>query len=135
MESGARIENPTIVKNLFSLPDLAGVKWEKFRKGIDIFRLHVTDGASSSALLRYAPGATLDRHLHGGWEHILVLSGSQIDDAGLHPVGALIIHSPGSSHAIESPQGCIVLAIWERPVKFLSDSGSADHLEPITANL
>jgi len=33
--------------------------------------------------------------------------------------GSLIINPPGTSHSILSENGCIVLAIYEKPVKFL----------------
>jgi hypothetical protein len=92
--------------------------WEKMREGIDIARLYATEGGPSAALLRYAPGARLQRHEHTGFEHIFVLAGSQVDDNGEHHAGALLIHGPGTSHTITSKHGCLVLAIWERPVRF-----------------
>jgi quercetin dioxygenase-like cupin family protein len=93
--------------------------WKKMREGIDIARLYATaDGGPSAALLRYAPGARLQRHEHTGFEHIYVLAGSQIDDSGEHHAGALLIHGPGTHHMIASKHGCLVLAIWERPVRF-----------------
>jgi len=96
------------------------LKWEKLRDGIDIARLYaITDGGPSAALLRYAPGARLQRHEHTGFEHIYVLAGSQIDDSGEHHAGALLIHGPGTHHTITSKHGCLVLAIWERPVRFV----------------
>jgi anti-sigma factor ChrR (cupin superfamily) len=96
-----------------------GVRWEAMREGIEIARLYTTpDGGPSAALLRYRAGARLARHVHTGYEHIYVLSGSQTDDNGEHRAGALLIHGPGTSHTIASRHGCVVLAIWERPVKF-----------------
>ena len=106
-------------KNLFLLPDLAGVTWEKFRAGIEIHVLYETAGGPSAALLRYAPGAALQRHVHVGYEHIIVLRGSQVDDAGEHVAGTLLVYVAGTSHAVSSPQGCVVLIIWERPVSFV----------------
>lgn len=96
------------------------LKWERLRDGIDIARLYATtDGGPSAALLRYSPGARLQRHEHTGFEHIYVLAGSQIDDSGEHHAGALLIHGPGTHHTITSKHGCLVLAIWERPVRFV----------------
>lgn len=93
--------------------------WETLRPGIEIARLYVTpDGGPSAALLRYAPGARLARHEHVGFEQIYVLSGSQTDDSGEHRAGSLLIHGPGTTHAIHSTRGCIVLAMWEKPVRF-----------------
>jgi hypothetical protein len=115
---------PPVVRMIFS--DLlaaatdGALRWETLRPGVEIARLCTTEGGPSSALLRYAPGAKLARHEHVGFEHIFVLSGSQTDDSGEHHAGALLIHGPGTCHAIASKRGCIVLAVWERPVKFLA---------------
>jgi anti-sigma factor ChrR (cupin superfamily) len=96
------------------------LRWERMREGIEIARLYATpDGGPSAALLRYTPGARLQRHEHTGFEHIFVLAGSQVDDSGEHHAGALLIHGPGTSHTISSKHGCVVLAVWERPVRFL----------------
>src|SRR4051794_26836329 len=95
--------------------------WEPMREGIEIARLYATTpdsggdsggggGGPSAALLRYKPGARLQRHEHTGFEHIFVLAGSQVDDSGEHHAGALLIHGPGTSHTISSKHGCLVLA-------------------------
>ncbi|MBE9113913.1 cupin domain-containing protein [Nodosilinea sp. LEGE 07298] len=96
-------------------PELA---WESFRPGVDIHRLYpaVPDGAAA-ALLRYQPGASVPYHLHTGFEHILVLSGSQTDANGTYPAGTLVINPPDTRHTVSSPEGCIVLAIWAKPVQ------------------
>jgi anti-sigma factor ChrR (cupin superfamily) len=100
--------------------DPAQISWQPFRPGVEIARLYGgSPDASSAALLRYAPNARVPRHIHHGYEHILVLSGSQRDDNGVYEAGSLVISEPGSSHAIASDDGCIVLAIWERPVEIL----------------
>ncbi len=107
---------PIVLTELFSEQQLGGREWAPFRKGIDVCWLYSNPEGPSSALLRYEPGATLERHVHTGHEHILVLRGSQIDDSGEHFAGTMIIHGAGTSHAIASPKGCVVLAIWEKPV-------------------
>lgn len=102
--------------------DPAQIVWQPFRTGVEIARLYGGAGdAASAALLRYAPRARVPRHVHHGYEHILVLSGSQRDEHGLYEAGSLIISEPGSAHAIASDDGCVVLAIWERPVQILDD--------------
>ena len=37
--------------------------------------------------------------------------------------GTLIINPPGTQHSVVSEAGCIVLAIYEKPVEFLGDGG------------
>ena len=121
MQTDAEGLSPLIVRNLFSETELDRQVWECFRPGIEIRRIYGgAPAAASAALLRYQPGAELPRHWHQGYEHILVLRGSQVDDNGEHNIGTLLIHPPGTSHAVRSPGGCIVLAMWEKPVH-LSD--------------
>jgi anti-sigma factor ChrR (cupin superfamily) len=75
-------------------------------------------GGPSAALLRYAPGATLPHHRHTGYEHITILEGSQIDQHGVYAAPCFIVNPPGSSHGVSSPDGCLVLVIWNEPVIF-----------------
>src|ERR687886_1581270 len=97
------------------------LSWEPFRAGVEIYRFY-KDGESGSAaaLLRYKPGASIPRHEHLGFEHIFVLSGSQTDQNGEHQAGTLVINPPGTNHTVISQSGCIVLAIWEKPVSIRS---------------
>jgi anti-sigma factor ChrR (cupin superfamily) len=97
-------------------PDFA---WTPYRPGVNIHRLYGDgDRGPSAALLQYAPGASIPRHSHQGYEHIFILHGTQVDLRGTHAAGTLVINAPGSSHEVESPGGCVVLVIWERPVAF-----------------
>jgi anti-sigma factor ChrR (cupin superfamily) len=97
-------------------------RWEPLRAGIDISRLY-GDGqhGPAAALLRYQPGASVALHHHTGYEHIFVLAGSQRDHNGVHGAGTLVINPPGSRHRVVSDDGCLVLAIWEKPVVFETD--------------
>lgn len=110
------------------LPDLAtrvldpGFSWSPFRPGVEIHRLAGSgEGGPSSAILRYAPGASVPMHRHPGYEHIVVLHGAQVDERGRHAAGALVINPPGSEHAVHCPEGSIVLVIWELPVVFAGE--------------
>jgi anti-sigma factor ChrR (cupin superfamily) len=98
------------------------IPWTKFRDGVDIHRLY-GDGLSgpTAALIRFHQAARVPMHMHGGWEHILVLAGSQTDQNGTIGAGTLRIHPPGTYHSVVSEAGCIVLAIYEKPVTFLED--------------
>lgn len=100
--------------------DEATIHWEPFREGVEIARLYGGEpNAPAAALLRYAPNTRVPKHLHTGFEHILVLSGSQSDGTQTYQAGTLLISEPGTTHTITSEQGCLVLAIWERPVEIL----------------
>jgi anti-sigma factor ChrR (cupin superfamily) len=91
--------------------------FEPFREGVEICRL--VDGEPAVALLRYAPGASVPRHLHEGLETIVVLEGSQRDERGTYPAGSVVLNPEGSIHSVASDDGCVVLIQWDRPVRFL----------------
>ena len=100
--------------------DTGAWSWQPFREGIEQVPLHeAAPSGLRAALLRYAPGASVPAHEHVGYEYILVLEGAQEDDRGRYPAGTLLVNPPGSAHAVRSAEGCVVLAIWERPVQFL----------------
>jgi anti-sigma factor ChrR (cupin superfamily) len=94
--------------------------WEPFRDGVDIFRIY-GDGISgpAAALLRYRETAPIPPHVHEGYEHIFILCGSQQDADGTVEAGTLRVHPPGTFHAGTGSAGCILLAIYEKPVRFL----------------
>jgi anti-sigma factor ChrR (cupin superfamily) len=114
----------------FRLKDLPGlvarpdeIAWQPFRPKVEIYRIY-GDGrvGPSAALIRFQPGGEVDLHEHNGFEHILVLSGSQRDDNGEAAAGTLIVNPPGTRHRIVSPNGCVVLAIYEKPVRFVEET-------------
>jgi anti-sigma factor ChrR (cupin superfamily) len=93
--------------------------YEPLRPGVDILYLYKDDASgASSALLRYAPGAEVPAHQHGGYEHVFVLQGEQHDERGSYPAGTFVINPPETSHRVWSTTGCLVLIVWQRPVAF-----------------
>jgi anti-sigma factor ChrR (cupin superfamily) len=97
----------------------SNIPWQPFRTGIEIHCLYGEVGVTAAAaLLRYAPGAQLPSHEHVGLEHILVLRGAQRDERGTYGAGTLVVNPPGSQHSVDSPDGCVVLVIWQEPVRF-----------------
>jgi len=115
------------VRKLNDLFQISGwqqkIHWKPFQPGVDIYRLY-GDGETgpTAALLRFRAGGRVPLHEHMGYEHIFVLAGSQVDENSKAETGCLIINPPGTSHSILSHDGCIVLAIYEKPVKFLAGS-------------
>jgi anti-sigma factor ChrR (cupin superfamily) len=51
---------------------------------------------------------------------------SQRDQNGIIGPGTLRIHTPGTYHSVVSEAGCIVLAVDEKPVKFLENTGTRE---------
>jgi anti-sigma factor ChrR (cupin superfamily) len=116
------MEQTLILKNLLNIAEIQDhLPWQPFREGVEIYRLY-GDGqqGAAAALLRYQPGAIVPQHNHQGFEHILVLSGSQSDRNGHHEAGTLVINPPASNHQVVSDSGCIILAIWEKPISLWS---------------
>jgi anti-sigma factor ChrR (cupin superfamily) len=111
---------PIVIRNLFDIPkNLQALKWEHFRKGVKIHRLYGNQSEGpSAALLWYEPGAGVPLHEHAGYEHILILSNTQLDDNGENSAGTLVINPPGSHHTVSVGRGGVALAIWEKPVVF-----------------
>lgn len=105
--------------NLIDRSSYDDLPWQPFREGVEIYPLYKDESkenGASAALLRYQAGAKVPYHSHGGYEHILVLSGSQSDADGLYPKGSFVINSPNTSHQVSSEEGCVVLIVWEKPV-------------------
>ncbi len=109
--------------DLFRLAERSDeIPWQPFRRGVDIHRLY-GDGVSgpTAALLRFREAGKVPLHQHPGYEHIIVLAGSQRDQNSVAKAGTLMINPPGSRHSVVSEAGCIVLAIYQEPVRFLAD--------------
>lgn len=113
---------PMVWNNLFNLqPNDPKLEWQPFRAGVDILPLYRNEQTECfCALLRYQANAVIPEHEHIGVEHLLILQGSQQDERGSYPAGTLLINPPATSHSVQSPEGCMVLAIWEKPVRFNS---------------
>jgi anti-sigma factor ChrR (cupin superfamily) len=92
-----------------------------FREGVEICWLQKGDSADdpSLALLRYAPGSSVPRHRHAGLETVVVLDGAQNDEAGEYRAGAVVLNAERSEHSVWSPEGCVVLIHWTKPVVIL----------------
>ena len=122
----ATLKNSILLEDLFKIAENQDrYTWKPFRQGIEIYNLYGgNENQPAAALLRYQAGASVPRHLHEGIEHILVLSGAQSDEHGEYSAGNLLINFPGSQHQVTSSQGCIVLAIWNKPVSFIQEKNS-----------
>lgn len=97
--------------------------WQGFRDGVDILPLYGDpQQGCSCALLRYHRGAQIPRHMHMGTEFLFILRGGQSDERGEYRKGTFLINPTNTSHEIVSEEGCIVLAVWEKPVKFFHNT-------------
>jgi anti-sigma factor ChrR (cupin superfamily) len=110
-----------VLADLASIPRrLDEFDWALLGPGVEISPLcQDAAGHTKLALLRYAPGAMVPEHLHTGMEYIQILAGAQQDERGVYHAGTLLVSFPGSRHSVASPEGCVVLAVWEGPVQFV----------------
>jgi anti-sigma factor ChrR (cupin superfamily) len=76
------------------------------------------DRGLCTALMRWAPGSTLPRHEHVEIEQTYVLEGSLKDDEGEATAGNFVWRPAGSTHAVVSPQGALILAFFIKPNRF-----------------
>jgi anti-sigma factor ChrR (cupin superfamily) len=116
------------LKNLFTIAEWQHeIPWEPFRDGIDIYRLYGdhTEGSGAAALLRFHRAGEVPLHEHGGYEHLFILAGSQRDQNGTIEAGTFVVSPPGSAHQVVSEAGCIVLAIYAKPVRFVGETESS----------
>ena len=101
------------------------LQWKPFLDGVEMYRLYGNaESGPSAALLRFKPGGRVPLHEHTGFEHIFVISGEQVDENSRAETGMLIINPPGTVHSVLSESGCIVLAIYEKPVRFIESGGA-----------
>jgi len=81
-----------------------------------------------TALMRFAPGAVLPDHEHVKIEQTYVLEGSLVDKEGpakgleVKP-GEFVWREPGSRHVATTPEGGLVLAMFQIPNKFYEKDG------------
>lgn len=107
--------------NLFHIAEWQHeISWQPFKDGLEIYQLYGDPASGPSAsLIRFKKAGTVPRHTHAGYEHIFVLAGHQSDQNSTANPGTLLINPPGTAHSVISEAGCIVLAIYEKPVQFL----------------
>ena len=99
--------------------------WEQSRfPGVETKTLFIDKQTGSvAALIRLAPGARLPDHEHPLAEQSLVLEGELVDDDGRCGAGDFVWRPAGSRHEAWSPEGCLVLGIFQVPNKFFERGG------------
>lgn len=115
-----KLMDTLVVHEVFDVEKLLRDRlWQPLREGVQMSPIYDDgNGGARAAFLHYLPGAVVDAHVHGGYEHILILDGAQADDVRQYETGDLTVQPPGTRHRVTSAGGCVALAIWERPVQF-----------------
>jgi len=117
------------------LVDVESLPWQKTRfPGIEVKTL-LLDRATGlvTSLTRMAPGAVLPDHEHVKIEQTFVLEGHLIDKAGLDEgieckAGQFIWRPAGSRHSAWSPNGGLLLGVFQVPNRFLEPDGRATDM-------
>jgi anti-sigma factor ChrR (cupin superfamily) len=81
--------------------------------------LYKDDQGRSTILFKMAPGAVVPLHEHTALEQTYVLEGSLEDDEGACSQGNLVWRPGGNKHIAHSPNGAVILSIFNRPNRFM----------------
>ena len=110
--------------------DVDGLAWEQSRfPGVETKTLFIDrQSGAVTALIRMAPGARLPDHEHPLTEQSFVLEGVLADDDGECGAGDFVWRPPGSRHQAWSPDGCLVLGIFQVPNKFFEQDGKVTDI-------
>ena len=113
----------------------AAMEWQKTRfPGCEVKTL-LFDAKTGlvTALMRFEPGAVLPDHEHVNIEQTYVLEGKLVDKEG--PVeglevnkGEFVWREPGSRHVAWTPEGGLMLAMFQIPNKFHERDGRVTDL-------
>jgi anti-sigma factor ChrR (cupin superfamily) len=104
--------------------DVAKIDWEPTRfPGVEVKTLYREGSGRHTTLTRMAPGAVLPLHRHVGLEQSYVLEGTLVDDDGACLAGHFVWRRPGSEHSAWTPDGCVVLGIFDAPNQYLASEG------------
>ena len=108
----------------------AEMEWKKTRfPGCEVKSLLLDKQTGLvTALMRLAPGAVLPDHEHVKIEQTYMLEGRLVDKEG--PVaglrvgpGELVWREPGTRHVAGTPEGGLMLAVFQVPNKFFEADG------------
>jgi len=98
-------------------------EWQRIGTGVTMkaLRSHPASG-SSSALLKFEPGASFPAHNHPGGEEVYVLEGDvRLGHYVLHR-GDYLYTPPGGKHAASSRNGCLLLVSNPEPIELLVET-------------
>jgi anti-sigma factor ChrR (cupin superfamily) len=108
----------------------ADMEWKKTRfAGCEVKGLLLDKQTGLiTALMRFAPGATLPDHEHVKIEQTYVLEGKLVDKEGpaqglMVGPGEFVWREAGSRHVAWTPEGGLMLAMFQVPNKFFEKDG------------
>ena len=110
--------------------EVHGLPWEKTKfPGVEAKTLLVDkETGLLTALLKMDPGACLPDHEHVLIEQTFVIEGALVDAEGTCTAGNFVWRPAGSRHEAHTPNGGLMLAVFQVPNKFFGDDGTTDVL-------
>lgn len=114
------------------LPELGRVRWWSwFLGGARMSQLALDPVNGARLCLGEMPaGLRFPRHLHEGFEQVVVLAGGYDDERGEFVAGDFGVYEPGSEHGPETLDGdsCWILFRLDGPVRFRGWRGALQRL-------
>ena len=114
------------------LATVAPLRWWRLGLGGARMTELAHDAESGVRLLvgQMPPGLRFPRHLHLGFEQVVVLAGGYDDERGEFVAGDYAVYEPGSEHGPETLDGdsCWILFRLDAPVRFRGWRGLAQRL-------
>jgi anti-sigma factor ChrR (cupin superfamily) len=111
--------------------DVESLPWKPTpSEGIDMkVLLEDKETGLLTALFRWQPGARLALHEHVEIEQSYILDGSIEDDEGRVTTGNFVWRPTGNRHHAWSPDGCLLIAFFLKPNRFLEGELAGTLLE------
>lgn len=109
---------------------VADLPWEQTKfPGVEVKTLMIDKEAGLlTCLLKMAPGAVLPDHEHVLIEQTYVMEGRLVDrDCDVGP-GEFVWRPAGSRHAAHTPEGGLMIAIFQVPNKFFERDGKVTDM-------
>jgi anti-sigma factor ChrR (cupin superfamily) len=101
--------------------DVGSMPWQSTGcPGVDWKILYEDDRGVMTALVRWAPGSRLWLHEHVDIEQTYVIEGSLEDPEGTCKAGDFVWRPAGNRHEAWSPNGALLVAIFQKPNVFLA---------------
>ena len=114
---------PETTRELLTLGGWKELTFSPFREDVAIHWIRAFENDQPGvALLKYEAGASVPRHRHEGLETILVLEGTQSDEAGDYGRGSYVVNAAGTEHSVWTKDGCVVVIQWDLPVIILGEA-------------
>jgi len=106
--------------------DVHELPWEPTKfPGVEAKTLLVEkDSGLLTVLLKMAPGACLPDHEHARIEQTFMIEGALVDEEGTCTAGNFVWRPAGSRHEARTPNGGLMLAVFQVPNKFFESGGA-----------